>query len=64
MLSELHREPNPVVGAAHLAHQVKVDGVEVEVAGKLLTARGAGITALASTLLVGEKSADHSVRNS
>ena len=62
--AELGREPDPVVGAAHPADQVAVGGVEVEVAGELLLAGGAGVAAVARALVVGEEAARHGVRNS
>lgn len=69
---ELDCKANPVVGAAHLPDQFAVPrkssgfrcGVEVEVAGELFIVRIAGVAAVARTLVIGQETARHGVRNS
>ena len=50
--------------AAHLAEQFTIRGIEVEIAGELLLAGAAGVSAVSRALLVGEEAARHGVRNS
>ena len=44
--------------------QFAVDGIEVEMAGELLIVRIAGVAAVARTLVIGQETARHGVRNS
>ena len=62
--AELDRKADPVVRAAHLTDQFTISGIEVEIAGELLPAEVAGVSAVSRALLVGEKTARHGVRNS
>ena len=62
--AELDRKADPVMCAAHLTDQVTISGIEVEIAGELLLAGAAGVSAISRALLVGEKTARHGVRNS
>lgn len=62
--AELDRKADPVMRSAHLPDQFTISGVEMEIAGELLVAGTAGVSAVPSALLVGEKAARHGVRNS